>query len=817
MITIGFRDFTVRQITEILEGARICLEKKLENDMKPVGAQAGADAVFKVGEHFDQHPQVDRLYKRAVHIALLSHSIQAKDCFSYQTLSRMAESLNSLVNESETFNYDIVMTETEKTHILSGLDKIRSAAAVALEYYLLKFWFSYQVAETCVYMESRKVNINFMNELEKGIYEDRRLASVLNLYRNYYKKKAADKKDPDDTIYDEIQLTYNIENSLHIVKRSVLAMLSFEKKPFLQNKTIQESDYLIRFIKSLTEQSGSLYSDVLKRNNIRQAKDGQVANHAELADRSTMIVDSIRDLGELMRSHFEHGDQIEQEMLAKNPKYKSKNSESWDALRAAIKPEVDLSTLIPQLNNVCKEVLKPVEETLKKPKLPKGTKDYNPLQMSIKNKVIEKIRNIYLKHGAVEIDTPVFELKETLTGKYGEEGNKLIYDLEDQGGELLSLRYDLTVPFARYMGLNALQKCKRFHIGKVYRRDQPNLNKGRFREFYQCDLDIAGKTQGMFADAEALMIMHEIYKSFDIDFKIKISHRLLLEAIIECSDCELGKFKTICSSIDKLDKEPWSAVEKELLTEKGLNQSQTDKLQTFVLNQGETKQLIDLIEEKKLFGDNPKAAKSLAELRELQSYLEIFGVNHDIIFDLSLARGLDYYTGLIYEAVLVGDSGLGSIGGGGRYDYLIGMFSTTDIPAVGLSIGIERLFIILEQKYQEKSRAVETEVFVASIGKGLIRHRAEILNECWRNGIKAETIYETDPKPDRQLKQALENKVPFIVWIGEDEIKKGELKIKCTYTKAEEVVKRTDLVNRLQELVIKYKDDAEKGLVVYPK
>ena len=180
------------------------------------------------------------------------------------------------------------------------------------------------------------------------------------------------------------------------------------------------------------------------------------------------------------------------------------------------------------------------------------------------------IKNVYKQHGAVEIDTPVFELKETLLGKYGEEGGKLIYDLEDQGGELLSLRYDLTVPFARFMGLNNIQKLKRFHIGKVYRRDQPNMNKGRFREFYQCDFDIAGKSDDLLADSEVLLIMSKILKKFDLEFKIKISHRFLLEAIIECSDCDLKKFKTICSSIDKLDKEPWEKVENELIFEKGL-------------------------------------------------------------------------------------------------------------------------------------------------------------------------------------------------------------------------------------------------------
>lgn len=191
--------------------------------------------------------------------------------------------------------------------------------------------------------------------------------------------------------------------------------------------------------------------------------------------------------------------------------------------------------------------------------------------MAIKGKVIQTIRQIYKEHGASEIDTPIFELKETLLGKYGEEGGKLIYDLEDQGGELLSLRYDLTVPFARFMGTHNLSELKRFHIGKVYRRDQPNINKGRFREFYQCDIDIAGPTQDLLAEAELLFIVCRVFRKFDLQFKFKVSHRVLLEAIIECALCEPQKFKSICSSIDKLDKEPWSEVSRELLVEKGLS------------------------------------------------------------------------------------------------------------------------------------------------------------------------------------------------------------------------------------------------------
>ncbi len=185
--------------------------------------------------------------------------------------------------------------------------------------------------------------------------------------------------------------------------------------------------------------------------------------------------------------------------------------------------------------------------------------------MAIRERAFTIIRGIFKKHGASEIDTPVFELKETLTGKYGED-SKLIYDLEDQGGELLALRYDLTVPFARYCAERGLASIKRFHIAKVYRRDQPQMSKGRFREFYQCDFDIAGTYSPMLPDAEVLSVVCEILTSLEIGgFVLKLNHRKFLDAMIELAGCEKRKFKSICSSIDKLDKEPWEKVRIELI------------------------------------------------------------------------------------------------------------------------------------------------------------------------------------------------------------------------------------------------------------
>ena len=336
----------------------------------------------------------------------------------------------------------------------------------------------------------------------------------------------------------------------------------------------------------------------------------------------------------------------------------------------------------------------------RKPKIAKGTRDYRPEQMMIRDEAFQIIRRVFKSHGAEEIDTPVFELKETLTGKYGED-SKLIYDLADQGGELLALRYDLTVPFARYLAMNP-RNIKRFHIGKVYRRDQPQLSKGRYREFYQCDFDIAGVYGRMVPDSECLCVASEILAGLPIgDFGIKLNHRRLLDAILDICGVPSDKFRTICSAVDKLDKEPWSEVKREMVDDKGLDPSVADRIGVFVVKKGEPWDLYNELMDSKAFGNHKGAAEAMEDLRILFTYLEAMGKLKYISFDLSLARGLDYYTGVIYEAVSMnGNTQVGSIGGGGRYDNLVGMFQPDgkETPCVGVSVGIERVFTLMEER-----------------------------------------------------------------------------------------------------------------------
>ena len=428
-----------------------------------------------------------------------------------------------------------------------------------------------------------------------------------------------------------------------------------------------------------------------------------------------------------------------------------------------------------------------------------------PMQMAIRERAFNTIKAVFKKHGAVEIDTPVFELKETLMGKYGED-SKLIYDLEDQGGELLSLRYDLTVPFARYVALNNFQLIKRFHIAKVYRRDNPQMNKGRFREFYQCDFDIAGVYGLMIPDAEVLKVLIEILNQLDIgEYVVKINHRQFLDAMVELSGCEKRKFKAICSSVDKLDKEPWEKVKEELITMKGLTEEMTTNLEKFVKLIGKPKELLQRLKTEAIFQGHKEGEETIKEMEVLFEYLDAFGCLDRLSFDFSLARGLDYYTGLIYEAVLTDTNRVGSIAGGGRYDGLVGMFSGKQIPAVGVSIGIERVFAILEEKCKGDNtiRPTETQIFIGQLGKNLIQERFKIMNDLWALGIKCETLYQENPKSNRQLEFALENGIPLILWLGETEVEQGIVKIKSLNKKEEYILSRAELAegSRLKEII----------------
>lgn len=443
-------------------------------------------------------------------------------------------------------------------------------------------------------------------------------------------------------------------------------------------------------------------------------------------------------------------------------------------------------------------------------KTAKGTRDYEPHMMAVREKVLDKVIKVFKRHGAETIDTPIFELREVLTGKYGED-SKLIYDLKDQGGEILSLRYDLTVPFARYVAMNKISNVKRYHIGKVYRRDNPSISRGRYREFYQCDFDIAGATDAMIPDAECVKIVKEILESLEVGkFVVKVNHRQILDGIFEVCGVSSDMFRTICSSVDKLDKSPWAEVRAEMINEKGLDPAAADRIGEFVQLSGGTE-----LAEKLIAGDLGVKSKGglegLTGMKTFLKYCELFGCADVVSFDLSLARGLDYYTGIIYEAVLLGDNKdskgepitVGSVAGGGRYDKLVGMFDPKkrEVPCVGVSIGIERLFSIMEANMtrQAKVRTTETEVFVATAQKQLHEERFVVCKELWDADIKTEQPYKKSPKMLSQLQYCEENGIPLAVILGTGEIERGVVKLRVIASREETEVPRERLAEVVRE------------------
>ncbi|GAB0494705.1 hypothetical protein MMPV_006001 [Pyropia vietnamensis] len=445
-------------------------------------------------------------------------------------------------------------------------------------------------------------------------------------------------------------------------------------------------------------------------------------------------------------------------------------------------------------------------------KVVKGARDVHPASMAIRRDVFAAVEGVFRRHGAVAIDTPVFELRETLLNKYGED-SKLIYDLADQGGEVLSLRYDLTVPFARYMATYKLSNLKRYHIGKVYRRDQPAMARGRYREFHQCDFDIAGAYAPMVADAEVVTVLVELlgalaapspaHAAIFSRFTIKLNHRGLLDAIFSVCGVSEELLRPVCSAVDKLDKLPWAKVRAEMVDVKGLDPDVADKVGAYVTRPSSTLPALvaELRKDEALCAAG--AAVALDDLDLLGTYLDAMGSLGPVVLDLSLARGLDYYTGLIYEAVLTSPKGssLGSVAAGGRYDTLVGSFSSTPVPCVGCSLGIERALALFEKASLEVGgvRDNATQVVVATIGKGMLVERMKVAAELWAAGIATEFGYAETVKVNKAVAGADRAGVPLVVIVGEEEIGRGVVQMKMLKQRKQEEVAREGMVAAVRE------------------
>lgn len=374
---------------------------------------------------------------------------------------------------------------------------------------------------------------------------------------------------------------------------------------------------------------------------------------------------------------------------------------------------------------------------------------------------------------------------------------------------------------------SSIQNIKRYHIAKVYRRDQPAMTKGRMREFYQCDFDIAGTYDPMLPDAEIIRITCEIFESLGWNgrYTIKINHRKILDGIFQVCGVPTEKLRTISSAVDKLDKSPWEEVRREMTEEKGLDGEVADRIGEYVVLKGSRELLEKLQADAKLTADE-SANAGLIDMDLLFTYLKSFDVIDRVSFDMSLARGLDYYTGVIYEVITEGSApqtsegqklqsagkkeakpkkgpsnidgeedrsndpsvGVGSVAAGGRYDNLVSMFSgKQQIPCVGISFGVDRIFSITKQRLASDASAApirtnEVDVYVMAFGgkgfDGLLPQRMEVAKRLWDAGIKAEFSWKVKPKLPQQFKAAETNGVPFALILGDDELAAGKCKIK---------------------------------------
>ena len=421
---------------------------------------------------------------------------------------------------------------------------------------------------------------------------------------------------------------------------------------------------------------------------------------------------------------------------------------------------------------------------------PKGTYDLTPEETAVKNKIERICENIFKKHCGMKIETPHFELRENLQDKYGED-TKLIFNLEDQGGDICSLRYDLTIPFSRFISKNKIHRIRKYQIGSVFRRDNPS--RGRLREFTQADFDLTGNNLPMINDSECIKmindILEELVSEFTVldDFIIKINDRRILRDILKYCEVEEENRMNICSTIDKFDK----MNEEELSVEfrkKGMNEEQIEKLFR-ILKMSKVTEGNDLLE--KL--DEIVSKEVLDEFRKLIGYLEIYKITKYKI-DLTLARGLTYYTGIIVEGVFTGLN-IGSICGGGRYDKLCSSISTFETPCVGFSIGVSRIlngmFTHLEKKY------LRNDILVGSAYGLCLKERMRLV-DVLQEKYSAMMMHGEKMNYKAQIAYAESNSFKMIIFTGEKEIENGIVQLYFVAEKEKKEIKQENLLETIE-------------------
>jgi histidyl-tRNA synthetase len=430
-----------------------------------------------------------------------------------------------------------------------------------------------------------------------------------------------------------------------------------------------------------------------------------------------------------------------------------------------------------------------------KPRIYKGTRDFLPQQMVKRNYVINTIQTVFEKYGFEPLETPTLELWDTLAGKFGEEADRLTYRFTDRGDREVGLRYDLTVPLSRVIAQypQIPKPFKRYQIQPVWRAEKPQ--KGRFREFYQCDIDVIGSAS-MLAEAEILASIYEVLQSLGFkDFVIRINSRKILRGIAETSGIGLDKETQLTRAIDKLDKIGHEAVINELIShhiDKKIAHTIIKSLSLKGSNQQRLKKTRELLRQ------SEGGLAGIQEVEDLTEFLKMYNIPDTYIsFDLTLARGLDYYTGPIFE-IEVKEPKIGSISGGGRYDKLIGLFSGQDQFATGCSIGLERIIAVMEELDMfPNTLRTGGQVLVTIFDKSCIPHAIKLVNTLRKAGIETD-LYTGKAKLRGQIGLANDKNIPIVLIMGPDEINKGQVNIKNMLSGEQKLVALTQLVKKIK-------------------
>jgi histidyl-tRNA synthetase len=433
------------------------------------------------------------------------------------------------------------------------------------------------------------------------------------------------------------------------------------------------------------------------------------------------------------------------------------------------------------------------------PRTLKGFRDYPPEVMIPRERLLEQARRVYRSYGFAPIDTPALEYTEILLGKGGEESDKLIYRFLDHGGRDVALRFDLTVPFARfaaqYIGRLGTP-FKRYHLGPVWRGE--NTAHGRFREFWQCDFDTIGTTANA-ADIEIVLVIHDLMQALGIErFRIHVNNRLVLNGLLE----ELGlagSTAPLLRSLDKLPKAGRDAVGQEMIEKTGVTAEQAERVLTLAEIRGTNAEILDRVQNE--FGGNARAAEGVARLRELLDVTRTAGISEEYLrLDLAIARGLDYYTGTIYETFLTDLPGIGSVCSGGRYDNLASLFTKQSLPGVGASLGLDRLIAALEELQLLQKSATTAPVFVVQFSAGRLGEYQKMARLLRAEGIGVE-VFPDAKRIGPQLQYAEKRGFRVALIAGDEEFARGVWKIKDLARREETTAAATEVPALVRKLL----------------